>query len=228
MKLSNYFWEPLKFAHTNIWFWSDLHIGHKCESWDMPLWKNRGFESIDEHDQTLIDRWNNNIKLDSIVFHLGDIMFGYGGEQRLFNLISNLKFNKLFLLGGNHHAGFKQLLDKSDVHNGVSCMLINDNKQIYFVPNYLEIMICGQPIVLSHYPIASWNGQSKGSWMIHGHCHANLYKSDIGKILYKCKIIDVGVENCSEPISMSGIRNIFKQKENLTFDHHNSETNNSF
>jgi calcineurin-like phosphoesterase family protein len=227
MNLNNYFWEPLKFDHTNIWFWSDLHMGHKCESWENPLWKNRGFSSIEEHDQTLIDRWNKNLNEESIVFHLGDIMFGYNGEERLKDLILNLKFKNLFLFGGNHHAGYKQLLEKSDELNGVSCVH-SHSKTIYFVPNYMEIIVCGQPIVLSHYPLASWNGQSKGSWMIHGHCHANLYKSDIGKILYKCKIIDVGVENCSEPISMSGIRNIFKQKENLTFDHHNSETNNPF
>lgn len=227
MNLSNYFWEPIKFNHTNIWFWSDLHIGHKCESWENPLWKNRGFESVEEHDQTLVNRWNKNIKEDSTVFHLGDIMFGYNGEQRLLELLHNLKFNKLFLFGGNHHAGFKQLLERSDELNGVSYLTLG-HKQVYFVPNYLEVMICGQPIVLSHYPIASWNGQAKGSWMIHGHCHSNLYKSEIGKILYKCKIVDVGVENCPEPISFSGVRSTFKAKENLTFDHHTSETNNPF
>lgn len=227
MKLSNYFWEPIKFNHTNIWFWSDLHIGHKCESWENPLWKNRGFESVEEHDQTLIDRWNKNIKEDSTVFHLGDIMFGYNGQQRLTSLLQTLNFNKLFLFGGNHHAGFKQLLEQSDELNGVSYLTFG-HKQVYFVPNYLEIMVCGQPIVLSHYAIASWNGQSKNSFMLHGHSHGSLYKNDLGKILYQAKILDVGVENCPEPISFSGVRSAFKAKENLTFDHHTSETNNPF
>jgi len=204
-----------------------MHMGHRCESWEVPLWKNRGFESVEEHDQTLIDRWNKKIKEDSTVFHLGDIMFGYNGQQRLTSLLQTLNFNKLFLFGGNHHAGFKQLLEQSDELNGVSYLTFG-HKEVYFVPNYLEIMVCGQSIVLSHYPIASWNGQSKGAWMIHGHCHSNLYKSEIGKVLYKCKIIDVGVENCSEPISFPGVRHKFKEKDNLTFDHHTKETKNPF
>ncbi len=228
MKTSNYFWEPIKFDHTDIWFWSDMHIGHKCESWAVPLWENRCFKSVEEHDKTLIERWNTNIKDNSIVFHLGDIMFGTKGEERLETLISNLKFKELYVLGGNHHAGFKQLLQKSLCQeDGIRFLHIGD-KKVYFVSNYFEIIVCGQPIVLSHYPIASWNGQSKGSWMIHGHCHGNLYKSEIGKILYKCKIMDVGVENCPKPISFSGIRTAFKVKENLTFDHHTKQTKNPF
>jgi calcineurin-like phosphoesterase family protein len=227
VKCINYFWEPLKFDHTNIWFWSDTHFGHRCEHWETPLWRNRGFHSVEEHDQTLNDRWNTNIKEDSIVFHLGDIMFGGNGEQRLTETLQNLNFKELYLMGGNHQAGYKQLLSKSYNDNGVHYLLFGD-KRVYFIPNYFEIIICGQSIALSHYPIASWNGQSKGSWMIHGHCHSNLYNSELGKILYRCKIIDVGIENCLNPISFSDVRNSFNVKENLTFDHHNSETKNPF
>jgi calcineurin-like phosphoesterase family protein len=154
-------------------------------------------------------------------------MFGGNGEQRLTETLQNLNFKELYLMGGNHQAGYKQLLSKSYNDNGVHYLLFGD-KRVYFIPNYFEIIICGQSIALSHYPIASWNGQSKGSWMIHGHCHSNLYNSELGKILYRCKIIDVGIENCLNPISFSDVRNSFNVKENLTFDHHNSETKNPF
>ncbi len=226
MKQTNYFWEPLKLDHTNVWFWSDLHLGHRCDRWEIPLWKNRGFDSVEEHDDCLRTRWNNNVKNNSIVFHLGDIMFGGSGEQRLINTFENLNFKELYLMGGNHHAGYKQLFEKSINDNGVHYSQFEE-KKVYFVPNYFEIMVCGQPVVLSHYAIVSWNGQGKGSWMIHGHSHGSLYKSELGKLLYQAKILDVGVENCNNPISFSEIRSKFK-KTNLTFDHHDQYTLNPF
>lgn len=227
MNFLNYFYDPLKINHTNVWFWSDMHIGHKCESWETPLWKSRGFSSVEEHDETLIKRWNDNLGEESEIFHLGDIMFGSGGEQRLTALLETLTFKILYLLSGNHQSGYKQLLQKSLNEDGVRYISFGD-KKVYFVPNYLEMFVCGQPIVISHYAIASWNGQGKGSFMIHGHSHSTLYKSELGKLLYQSKIIDVGVENCPSPVSFSEIRNKFKNNESVTFDHHNPKTNNPF
>lgn len=228
MKLSNYFWEPVKIEHANVWFWSDMHLGHKCEHWETPLWKNRGFNSVEEHDETLIERWNDNLGEESEIFHLGDIMFGSNGEERLEEVLNRLTFKTLYLFSGNHSAGYKQLLSKSSEENGIRYLGFG-NKKVYFVPNYLEIIVCGQPIVLSHYPLVSWNGQAKGSWMLHGHCHGNLWNSDIGKTLYiHCKIRDVGVEEVCYPISFENVRMRFKEKKNKTFDHHTKDTLNPF
>ena len=37
---------------------SDPHLGHKQEF----IWKQRGFNSIEEHDEHFIEMWNNTIK----------------------------------------------------------------------------------------------------------------------------------------------------------------------
>ena len=142
MKLSNYFWEPIKFEHTNVWFWSDLHLGHKCEHWEIPLWKNRGFDSVEEHDETLINRWNNKLNQESEIFHLGDIMFGSNGEQRLTDILNRLTFKNLYLFSGNHASAYKQLLSKSLDENGIRYLDFGI-KKVYFVPNYLEVIVCG-------------------------------------------------------------------------------------
>jgi calcineurin-like phosphoesterase family protein len=204
-----------------------MHLGHKCEHWETPLWKNRGFDCVEDHDETLINRWNNKLNQESEIFHLGDIIFGINGEERLTNALNRLTFKTLYLFSGNHAGGYKQLLSKSSEENGIRYLDFN-NKRVYFVPNYLEMVVCGQSIVASHYPLASWNGQAKGSWMVHGHCHQNLCRSEIGSILYKCKIIDVGVENSPIPISFSEVRSKFKNIENKTFDHHTKNTLNPF
>jgi len=219
------FYKPLRFEHdgNNICFWSDTHFGHRCDHWETPLWKMRGFSSIEEHDNTLVERWNKVCNNETIFFHLGDFIFGQNPEQRLVDFLSRLKFKTLYSMPGNHSSGWKQVFEsqpKTTMHL--------DNKTIYFIPNYLEVVANGQPIVMSHYPLASFNGQAKGSWMLHGHCHSNLYKSEIGSVLYKTKIIDIGVENSPLPKTLNDLTALFQNKQTVTFDHHNEQTLNPF
>jgi calcineurin-like phosphoesterase family protein len=223
--MKDYFYKPIKIQdkEDNIFFWSDLHLGHACTSWDVPLYVKRGFKTLEEHDSTLIKRWNEKIKIESTVFNLGDMLFGNNGLERLKGILEILNFKKMFLLFGNHMAGTKQLFESINEN----IYEVNSEKTVIFCPNYLESYINGYPCVLSHYAIASFNGQSKGSYMIHGHSHGSLANSDFGKMLYKARILDVGVENCSYPISFREIRNKFK-KDPISFDHHTKQTSNPF
>ena len=53
-----------------IWVTSDLHIGHNKEF----VYKERGFQSIEEHDRALISNWNELVSPDDLVYVLGDVM----------------------------------------------------------------------------------------------------------------------------------------------------------
>lgn len=221
------FYKPLKLtaAEDQICFWSDTHFGHKCISWSIPIWQVRGFSSLEEHDVGLIERWNAVSDCNSTFFHLGDFIFGFDTVERFKSLIHRLNFAVLYIMPGNHNSGWKQNFEEQSK----TVWHINENKKVVFVPNYLEIIANGQPIVLSHYPLVSFNGQAKGSWMLHGHCHSNLYKSEIGPLLYKAKIKDLGVENCPSPITLEELREEFgKYSSNITYDHHTEETRNPF
>lgn len=228
MDYRNYFWNPLRVNAENAFFWSDMHMMHDPR-WTPEIWKIRGFNSAESHYKELISRWTHKITNSDIIFHLGDITFQQNAERVLQNLFNILPFRELYLMGGNHHAGYKQILDKSVLNgNGVYEYTVEHYKKVYFIPNYFEIYVKKQPIVLSHYPIASWNGQAKGSWMIHGHSHGSLINTDIGKILYKGKIIDVGVENTPNPISFMEIRKLFDKKDIMVFDNHQKSGNTPF
>ena len=220
------FYKPIKASgdENNVIFWSDTHFGHRCEQWDLPLWKTRGFNSIEEHDEIIIKRWNAIANQHSTFFHLGDFMFGRDTVQRFKDIVHRLNFETLYLMPGNHCSGWKQNFEEH-VRNvwDVSC-----NKRVVFIPNYVETYVNEQPIVMCHYPLASFNGQGKGSWMLHGHCHGNLYKSEIGPILYKTKIVEIGIEKFPNPLTFGDLKNFFKDRENLTFDHHNNNTKNPF
>jgi calcineurin-like phosphoesterase family protein len=224
--MKDFFYKPLKVneKEENILVWGCLHYGHDPTSWEVPLWKMRGYDSVISHNIGIKRNWESKANHNTVGFLLGDTIFGMNAEYRLKALFEELSFKALYVMPGNHQAGWKQLFEASE--DGV--LHLNSEKKVFFVPNYLECVINGQSVVMSHYPVASWNGQSKGSIMIHSHCHGNLYHSEVGKSLYKAKIIDVGVEKCPAPLNFREVRKIFNDRENVSFDHHDNKTQNPF
>lgn len=220
------YYKPLKITEdeNNICFWSDTHFGHKCDSWELPLWKVRGYSSVGEHDEKLISKWNSISTSESVFFHLGDFIFGFDTVERFQIILKRVQFKTLYIMPGNHSSGWKQNFENQIKHT----LYLTEHKKVIFVPNYLEVIANNQPIVLSHYPIASFNGQAKGSWMLHGHCHGNLYKSEVGPLLYKAKMFDVGIENSPFPQTLKELNKHFKDRDNVTYDHHTSSTLNPF
>ena len=232
--MKSLFYQPVKVDAKNheVLFWGCLHYGHN-PNWEIPIWKRRGFNSSEAHDEGIIENWNSKATEKTTGFLLGDVMFGYGGEEKFKNLITRLNFKRIFIMSGNHTAGWKQTFESvkdnifyvgGKIAREVQGLPI---KEVIFVPNYLEAYVNGQPIVMCHYPIVSWNGHGKGAWMLHSHCHGSLYGTKIGNLLYKAKITDVGVERHPSPISFGEIKSKF-DKETVAFDHHNSETQNPF
>jgi calcineurin-like phosphoesterase family protein len=83
-----------------------------------------------------------------------------------------------------------------------------------FLGDYAEIFIDKIPIVLTHYPIASWNYMSKGGYNIHGHCHRNM-KEDL-----TLKRIDVGWEWKRGPVEWADIHRELHSRKSVAPDHH--------
>ena len=55
----------------NIFFISDLHVGHA----NVIKFDGRPFKNTDEMHIELIKRWNSVVESDSIVYFLGDLSF---------------------------------------------------------------------------------------------------------------------------------------------------------
>jgi calcineurin-like phosphoesterase family protein len=219
------FYQPVRVEAKNheVLFWGCLHYRHNPK-WEIPIWKRRGYESSAEHDEGIVRNWNSKATEKTVGFLLGDVMFGYGGAEEFVKLMNRLNFDRVFVMSGNHHAGWKQAFESVKDN---TIYLNGHRKQVIFVPNYLEAYVNGQPIVMSHYAIASWNGQGKGSWMLHSHSHGSLYGTDLGNILYTAKIMDVGVERHPFPVTFGSIKSNFNDPV-VSFDHHNSKTENPF
>jgi len=84
----------------NIFFTSDLHFGHDREF----IFKPRGFNSIDEHDEVIINNWNNVVDKDDIVYILGDIIMG--DQDSGIKKFAKLNGKKI-IIRGNHDTDNK-------------------------------------------------------------------------------------------------------------------------
>lgn len=237
----------LKFLHSpesRVFFTSDMHYGQACESWDIPLWKNRGYNSLQEHDAAMIQGWNGRITDNDIVFHLGDFTFGRNAEANMQFLLENLHYKELYLLFGNHYAGIKQFFNKYLNYSidkyyrlgfigKVTNVGVETEKQhnAYLVPNYYEIFVNKTPAVLSHYPILSWNGAGKGENIhLFGHSHGNLGNSGgwIKDNYLAGRCMDVGVDAVGSPLDFDEIMKILGDRPAIKVDHHNQTTSSPF
>jgi calcineurin-like phosphoesterase family protein len=213
-----FFYKPIKLSSKDedIVFWSDTHFFHACNHWPTPLWKARGFNSLEEHNEGLIQRWNDKSTPDATFFHLGDFMFGLDSRINFKTILKRVNFRTLYIMPGNHYSGWRHVFEeqKSNV------WYITPEKRVIFVPNYLEALLNNQMFVMSHYPILSFNGQSKSSICLYGHVHGNLSRNQIGTLYSQARTYEVTVENSPSPINLREIKSLFKGTESITFDSH--------
>ena len=70
---------------VNTFMTSDLHFRHNKKE----IYGPRGFESIEEHDDTIVKNWNETVGKDDIVYVLGDVAMGTD-EEEIIKKISSL------------------------------------------------------------------------------------------------------------------------------------------
>jgi calcineurin-like phosphoesterase family protein len=163
---------------NNIFFTSDNHFGHSS----IIKYSNRPFVDVDEMNEVMIQNWNRTVGNKDLVFHLGD--FAFLPEDEIRNTINRLNGNINFILG-NHDRKLSKLKNITIINNSIH-----------------EMKIADQFVVMSHYPLLSWNRSFHGSFMLHGHCHGT------ARYPYpEMRIHDVGVDcNNFKPIEFSEIR----------------------
>lgn len=229
MNIKDYFYNPVHIREkdSDILFWCCMHNGHDPK-WEIPIWKRRGYESAQAHTNGTLEAWNRKANNNTVGFLLGDNIFNEGAELRLLNLFNDMKFRKLYIMPGNHYAGWRQVFNKLDKNTNE--LVLSPNKRVIFVPNYLDAIINGQSIVMSHYPILSWNGMGGGSWMLFGHVHGSLSESELGRMYLEQagKTLEVSVEVAPEPLTFGEIRIKMDKKERGKVDHHGKDTQNPF
>lgn len=90
----------------DIWVVSDTHFNHA----NIIKYCNRPFKTTKEMDETIIERWNNVVKPNDKVYHLGDVYMG-GSNGYIGSIFQRLNGYKRLILG-NHDTGKDQILQR--------------------------------------------------------------------------------------------------------------------
>ena len=127
---------------ARVFFIADLHLSHT----NMAI--KRGFTTVEEHDEHIIEKWNSVISKRDIVYILGDITMEKSAPYHLLDRLNGVKHVVL----GNHDR-------KQDV------------KKLLGYVESVAGMIQYKGVMLTHCPIHPMELDYRFNYNIHGHIH---------------------------------------------------------
>lgn len=131
-----------------LWFTSDTHFWHK----NIVVYSNRPFLTVDgqpdveKMNESLIRYWNDCVKPDDLVIHLGDMGFGRDCTSEKLREIRQRLNGTMLLVRGNHdHKPRKWLLPKDKIADELQFGPVYMAHVPVFAPPTLEVttVICG-------------------------------------------------------------------------------------
>lgn len=146
---------------------ADLHFGHK----NIIKYDNRPFDTVEEMDQCLMDRWNNAVGDNDTVYILGDVSWYNRRIEE--DIMSKLNGHKMLVIG-NHDSGLVQ-----NVYDAVAPMM-------FIKDGWDDVVLC-------HYPVMALPQVTNGKGIhLYGHTHTTsewhdmlaycgMYKRDYGR-----------------------------------------------
>lgn len=165
-------------------FTSDHHFFHK----NVITYCDRPYNSVEDMNEDLIKKWNDVVKPEDEVYHMGDFSL----SAKALPLVKLLNGRK-FLVPGNHdHCfPFHKTFEKKKLkylEAGFHCVFSSPD----------EILIEGHRVILWHLPYLTgedtedkrygdWRIPNQGQWLLHGHSHGYRYVKNKN-------MIDVGVD----------------------------------
>lgn len=148
-----------------IYLTSDLHFNHNREF----IYKARGFETIDEMNEKIIERVNSRVKSGDTLYILGDVCLGgaLSGEANK-ELIERLNGNLIIVLGNHDTPKREQLY--------LTC------KNVKYITYADRLDYKKYHFYLSHYPSMTGNLEKESlkqtllNLFGHTHQHTNFYQ----------------------------------------------------
>lgn len=156
-----------------IVFTSDLHFGHETlfegtRKGRMPA----GVETIDDHDEYLLDCINRVVLRDYRLYILGDFAWKNPGKYR-----QRIRCKHITFIRGNHDKTQKTINVFGHIH---------DYKMVK--------LSTGDRAFLCHYPMYQWDRSHHGTYHFYGHAHGSVER-DLDHKMPDRRSLDVGVDN---------------------------------
>lgn len=137
------------------WYTADPHFGHE----NVIDFCDRPFESAEQMDRAILDKFRDRIQPDDELWILGDFAFGEVAKKRdyLSYMFGNLPGRSKHLVVGNHDGQATLELPWTSVHHIAE---VRDGS-------------LKQNNTLCHYPMVTWNHSRRGAIQLFGHVHNN-------------------------------------------------------
>ena len=151
------------------WFSADSHYGHKNICLSTSTWIDkdthcRDFPSLEDMNKTIVDVYNKYIQPNDDFYFLGD--WSFGGINNILIFREQINCNNIYFIPGNHDEHIKK---NKILQNGQKAQEL-----FIILPELCEITVGKNNLILSHYPLVSWNNCEKGSIHLHGHTHGTI------------------------------------------------------
>lgn len=162
----------------------------------MIKYSNRPWVMVNDMDKGLIERWNDLVRPEDTVYHLGD--FCLTKRVDVIDEWLGKLHGTIRLVKGNHDQWVKRY-DR-----------LENKGKIKWIKDYAErtFEVDGEKhrFILSHFPMLFWHKSHRGSIMLHGHCHGGAQKFNKG-----VRRMDVGVDsNNWYPVLLENIITVMK------------------
>lgn len=133
---------------TDFYLTSDTWFGRPQI---LEIANRRSFKNIDDMDDTFIQNWNKVVKNKDIVFHLGNFAWDPHTARKVLDKLNGRIY---FMIGNSDEAILDVISEYEDKHFILEGQIIE-------LPQFDSI--------ISHYPLAVWNGKDSGTIHFHGH-----------------------------------------------------------
>lgn len=164
---------------SNVRMIGCLHLGH------LAIAKWRGFETSEEHDEHLIEKWNSVVNKRDLTYILGDIT---NETSKHYHLLDRLQGRKIAILG-NHD-------------------LPKHSKELLKHVDYIGGLMKYKGIFLSHCPVHPMELDYRVSRNIHSHLHEKsiMIMNENGDLIKDDRYHCVSVEQVDfKPVSISDL-----------------------
>ena len=153
-----------------IFITSDQHFRHER----IRILAARSARNTEEMDQKMLEAWNQTVRPNDLVYHLGDL--AWGDANTVIPLILRLN-GTICMIAGNHDRWLKDCPDE-----------IFQSGKLELLPALYKIKYNKTKLWLCHYPLRCWEGSFKGAMHLYGHAHGNIEPERLPRSM------DVGVD----------------------------------
>lgn len=133
------------------WFISDTHFGHRGIIQYEP--EKRPFKTIQEHDEELVKRWNECVRDDDKVYHIGDFCL----NRSSVGIARRLNGRKILIMGNHDTFRSAEYLD-------------NGFERLHGALQF-------ENLLLTHVPVHPQQLEHRFFANVHGHLHSHVIPS---------------------------------------------------